>query len=153
MPAFAGCSRLDAGGWWGVTKKSKVDGHSQADDGEQGGKESDAAGLILGDFAVTKLAHKLNVTEGGEGVDEDTQKNERGSEPKGKLMGGCGGGVRYELKFLEEEAEPRDDEPETHEGEAGANPCEEGALGSAVVAEGGFGERVDGPGPSTAPHR
>jgi hypothetical protein len=43
--------------------------------------------------------------------------------------------VLDDLDLLQEEAETRHDKAESHQGEAGANPCEKRSLGGKIIAE------------------
>ncbi len=77
---------------------------------------------------------ELDVTEDGGEVDDDSENDEADSGPEGEagVVGremGFGG-----VELAEEEAEAGDGESDTHEAEAGADPGEEGALGSEIDA-------------------
>ena len=113
-------------------QKSEVDGHAQANDGEENGQISDTTGVISWEFAAIELGDQFSVAKGGVGVHDDTQKDKCNAKPERELMRGCSGGVLHGLEFLKEQAKTGNDETKTHEGETSANPGEEGSLGGEV---------------------
>ena len=122
---------------WHSANEEEVDGHTDADCGEDEAEEEsvarDATGLP---GAVAELADELDVAEGGGEGDDDAEGDERYSRPKGEASGaGVGGEMRFDGGDLaEKETEAADGEADAHESEASANPGEEGTLGGEVDA-------------------
>ena len=92
----------------------------------------------MGCFAAIQFADEAEMVSAGEDIDDYAECDEGGAEPEGQSVGLLRGGGLYDFELLEEESEACDYEAEAHEGEAGANPCEESALGGEVVGESGF---------------
>ena len=128
-----------------LAKEDEVDGHADADggedDSENDGVAGDAAGLPC---AGAELADELEVAEDRAEGNDNSESDEGDSGPEGDAGGvGVGGEMRFcGGDLAEEEAEAADGETDAHEGEAGADPGEEGALGGEVDP----GILLDGPG-------
>src|SRR5580704_12559624 len=81
----------------------------------------------------------------GEQVNDHARGDQGGAEPLRQAVGLWHGSVLDDLDLLQEESETRYHEAESHQGQAGANPGEEGSFGSQVVAEGCGGLSLCGP--------
>src|SRR5579863_10497017 len=65
--------------------------------------------------------------------------NERGSEPQRESGVLCDGGILRKAELLQEEAESRNHESESHHCQPCADPCQQRALGGEIIAQGRLG--------------
>ena len=127
-----------------LTKDEKVDGHRDADEGEERGEQDRVAGDAGVPGAGAEFSDEDEVLGDGGDEDDDAERDEgySGEEREAGLVDGGGVGLQGRLGGLhlaKEEAEASDGEAHAHESEAGADPGEEGALRGEEDARVAFG--------------
>src|SRR5271167_3574426 len=102
--------------------QNQIDSHCDSNECQEH-SEDDSAARWLREirFSPTEAANDPNVMPGSKDIDDYSTSNERRAEPDRQSVRLCVEAGFDDTKLLQEKAEPRHDESETHEREASAN--------------------------------
>ena len=118
-----------------LADEHQVDCHADADGGEH---EAEQEGVARDSTWLpgtgAQLLNQLNMAKGGTESDDDAESDQSYSGPEGETgRANVGWQMRVGLgELAEEEAETADRETNSHQSQAGADPCEEGSLSCEV---------------------
>lgn len=82
-----------------------------------------------------QFLHKPQVMPCGEKKNDDSDSDQRGSEPKRQSVSWASGSVLDDLELLQKKAESGDYKAKSHERQAGANPSQESSLGRQQITQ------------------
>jgi hypothetical protein len=92
-------------------------------------------------FAAIQFADQAEMVPSSKGIHDDSDCDQRCSEPQRQSVRLRGKRMLSGLEFLQEEPETGHHKTESHQGEAGANPRQKGPFSSQIITE--CGSRPD----------
>src|SRR5262249_24250120 len=115
---------------------NQVNCHGKSDERQENGDNNGLRGRPRRHRPSTiQLLHQPQVMPRGKKKNEDSDNNERGSEPERQSVGWGSGSVLDYLELPEEKAESRHNETEAHQRQTGANPGQKSTLSRQQVTQ------------------